>query len=88
MGSFYETTFKIDIYHSFGAGISAAFYRYARENNIDFDDANNPIIKAKSEALRLAHALYGSSSEQVAEIKLRLDELKGYLYEVNPNAVI
>jgi hypothetical protein len=84
----YKRTLKIEVLHEYGAAISAAFYRYANENNISLDDRNNPIASAEHEAFILADKLYGATLEQIAEIEKRLDELKAYLFGVYPAAVI
>ncbi|MDR2546107.1 MAG: hypothetical protein LBC96_01175 [Lachnospiraceae bacterium] len=87
-GDVYKETLKTEVLHEYGTAISAAFYRYANENNIDLDDKNNPIASAEHEAFILADKLYGATAEQVAEFEKRLDEIKAYLYEVIPDAVI
>jgi len=84
----YETTFKIEILKEYGASISAAFSRYADEKNIDFDDDFHPVIQAKREAAVISRKLIGSSDAQISGIKNRLGELKEYLFEVNPDAII
>jgi len=84
----YETTFKIEILNEYGASISSAFSRYAKESNIDRKEEDNPIIKARIEARQLAGKLTSCPEEQIPVIEERLHELKNYLYEVNPNAVI
>jgi|GEM_PF-3003847 len=84
----YEETLEKEVCVEYGAAIGGAFYRYANENDLDFDDKNNPIIKAENEAGILTQELYGASNGRVREIKERLDSLKKYLFEVNPYAVI
>ena len=84
----YETTFKIEILNEYGASISSAFSRYAKESNIKNDEKDHPIIKARIEARRLANKLTSCPDEQIPVIEKRLHELKSYLYEVNPNAII
>lgn len=84
----YEDTLQKEVCVEYGAAISGAFYRYANENGIDLDDKANPISSAKSEASILTRKLYGATNGQVQEIKDKLDNLKAYLFTVNPNAVI
>ena len=84
----YEATFKIEILREYGASISAAFYRYANEKNLDDNNSDHPIIKAEMEALNLASKLLSCSDEEISDIEERLHELKNYLYEVDPNAII
>ena len=84
----YETTFQIEILKEYGASISAAFSRFADEASLDYNDDSNPIIQAEREAAFISRKLIGSSNEQIAGIKNRLNELKEFLFEVNPNAVI
>ena len=84
----YETTFQIELLKEYGASISAAFYRHAREEGIDLEDKYNPINQASRNAWLLANELITAPEEVIFEIKERLHELKKYLYEVNLHAVI
>ena len=84
----YETTFQIEILREYGSSISAGFYHYANNNKINLEERDHPINKARIEARLLANKLTSSLDEEIQAIKQRLHELKAYLYEVNPNAVI
>lgn len=84
----YETTFKIEVLREYGTSISAAFDRYANENNIDDNNNDHPIVKAEMETLNLASKLLSCPDDEIPFIEGRLHELKNYLYEVDPHAII
>ena len=84
----YETTFQIEVLREYGSSISAGFYHFANKNNINLEEKEHPINEARIEARLLANKLTSSLDDEIPAIKERLHELKNYLYEVNPNAII
>lgn len=84
----YEDTLKKEVIYEYGTAISAAFYRHAKESNLDSENKKHPVFIAKHEAWTLADRVYGATNGQIDEIKEKLDALKTYLLEVNPNAAI
>lgn len=84
----YEIAFKIEVLREYGTSISAAFDRYANENSIGDKNNDHPVVKAEMETLNLASKLLGCPDDEIPVIERRLHELKSYLYEVDPNAII